>query len=175
MDQIKVIINKTYAEIAEDLGCSIPVIRNQVKNIKKSNPERWGRSTTRNGKTVIVTDPDLVEEIGRRVRPGQRTAKNQVIALERQMQQLQQMNQQLAQSLAQQMQDLAAMRAERDTALQRSQTLEGQVQDSRHTQTLQEARIEAQEAEIQRLQAELSTYTEHSFLGLKWATKKQKK
>ena len=91
MDQIKVIINKTYAEIAEDLGCSIPVIRNQVKNIKKSNPERWGRSTTRNGKTVIVTDPDLVEEIGRRVRPGQRTAKNQVIALERQMQQLQQM------------------------------------------------------------------------------------
>ena len=91
------------------------------------------------------------------------------------MQQLQQMNQQLAQSLAQQMQDLASMRAERDTALQRAQSLEGQVQYSRHAQTLQEARIEAQETEIQRLQAELSTYTEHSFLGLKWATKQKKK
>lgn len=175
MDQIKTIISRTYAEIAEELGCSVPVIRNQTKNIKHSDPARWAKSTIRNGKTVIVTDPDLVEELRRRVRPGQRTAKNQVIAMERQIQQLQQSNQRLAQALAQQMQDLAAMRADRDTAIQRAGTLETEVQDSRHTQTLQEARIEAQEAEIQRLKEDLATYQDHSFLGLKWATRKSKK
>ena len=174
MEEIKKLISRTYLDIAEELGCSVAVIRNQTKNIKHENPDRWERSTKRNGKSVIVVDPDLVEELRRRVRPGQKTAKTQVIAMERQIQQLQQSNQQLAQALAQQMQDLAAMRAERDTALQRAGTLETEVQGSRHTQTLQEARIEAQEAEIQRLKEELSAYTEHSFFGFKWATKQKK-